>query len=145
MRQLLVLALIAKSLSALAQTTPSPEVIISQENVFWKAYVEGNTENLSKLLLPDFTSVEQEIWNRDQVLTFVREFHSRCTLAPVTILDPHVKFLTPDIATLVYHATETPTCGSRTLSGDTNISTVWVRRDNRWQMQLHTEYAIPQG
>lgn len=120
-------------------------MIISQENLFWNAYVEGNAENLSKLFVADFTSVEQEIWSRDQVLAFVKRFHAICTLAPVKILDPQVKFLTPDIATLVYHATETPTCGSRTLSGDTNISTVWVRRDNRWQMQLHTEYAIPPG
>lgn len=118
-------------------------MIIAQENAFWKAYVDGNTADLSKLLLPDFTSVEQEIWNRDQVLGFVKKFHEHCTLAPVTLLDPHVTFLTPDIATLVYHATETPTCGTRTLSGDTNISSVWLRRDGRWQLHLHSEYAIP--
>jgi hypothetical protein len=93
--------------------------------------------------LPDFTNVEQEIWNRDQVLAFVKQFHEQCTLAPVKILDPHVTFITPDIATLVYHAMETPTCGTQTMSGDTNISTVWLRRDGRWQMHLHTEYAIP--
>jgi hypothetical protein len=29
------------------------------------------------------------------------------------------------------------------MSGDTNISTVWLWRDGRWQMHLHTEYAIP--
>jgi hypothetical protein len=44
---------------------------------------------------------------------------------------------------LVYHATEMPTCGTRTLSGETNISTVWARRDGRWQMHLYSEYAIP--
>jgi hypothetical protein len=52
-----------------------------------------------------------------------------------------VVFLSADIATLVYHATETPTCGTHTMSGDTNITTVWVRRDGRWRMHLHTEYA----
>lgn len=117
-------------------------MIIAQEDAFWKAYVDGNTADLSKLLLPDFTSVEQEIWNRDQVLGFVKKFHEHCTLAPVTLLDTHVTFLTSDIATLVYHATETPTCGTRTLSGDTNISSVWLRRDGRWQLHLHTEYAV---
>jgi len=155
MRRLLVLAVILTSALMLAQTmaaqTPvaqvqikdTPETILSQENAFWKAYADGNAESLSKLFLADFTNVEQEIWNRDQVLAFVKSFHESCTLAPVKILEPHVKFLTSDIATVVYHATETPTCGSRTLSGETNISTVWVRRDQRWQMQLHTEYAIP--
>jgi hypothetical protein len=51
--------------------------------------------------------------------------------------------MAPDIATIVYHATETPTCGGRSMSGDTNISTVWLRHDGVWQMHLHTEYAVP--
>ena len=143
MRQLLILTLLLASMPVLAQTGNTPETIIAQENAFWKAYADGNTLDLSKLLLPDFTNVEQEIWNRDQVLAFVKEFHEHCTLAPVKLLDPRVTFLTSEIATLVYHATETPTCGTRTMSGDTNITTVWLHRDGRWQMHLHTEYAIP--
>jgi Domain of unknown function (DUF4440) len=143
MRQLLVLTLLLTSVPLLTQTTNKPDVIIAQENAFWKVYVDANTEDLSKLLLPDFTSVEQEIWNRDQVLTFVKRFREHCTLAPVKLLDPHVTFLTSDIATLVYHATETPTCGTRTMSGETNISSVCLNRDGRWQLHLHTEYAVP--
>jgi hypothetical protein len=127
----------------LAQPADAPELIIAQENAFWKSYIDGNTTDLSKFLPPDFINVEEQIWNRDQVLAFVRQFHEHCSLAPVKILDPQVIFLTPDVATLVYHATETPTCGTRTLSGETNISTVWFHRDGRWQMHLHTEYAIP--
>jgi hypothetical protein len=127
----------------IAQTADTSDAIVAQENAFWKAYVDANSADLSKLLLPNFTNVEEQIWNRDQVLTFLKQFHEHCTLAPVKILDSHIIFLTPDIATLVYHATETPTCGTRTMSGETNISTVWIRRDGRWQMQLHTEYAIP--
>jgi hypothetical protein len=127
----------------IAQTADTSDAIVAQENAFWKAYVDANSADLSKLLLPNFTNVEEQIWNRDQVLTFLKQFHEHCTLAPVKILDSHIIFLTPDIATLVYHATETPTCGTRTMSGETNISTVWIRRDGRWQMQLHTEYTIP--
>jgi hypothetical protein len=143
MRPLLILTLLLSSIPALSQSTAKPDEIIAQENAFWKAYVDGNTADLTKLLLPDFTNVEQYIWSRDQVLNFVTKFHSMCTLVPVTVIDPHVSFITPDIATVVYHSTETPTCGTRTMSGDTNISTVWLHRDGRWQMHLHTEYAIP--
>lgn len=143
MRSLLVLTLLLSTAPVFAQTVDAPEVIIAQENAFWKSYVDGNTADLSKLLLPDFISVEEQIWNRDQVLAFVARFHEQCTLAPIKLLDPHVKFLSPDIATLVYHAAENPTCGTHTMSGETNISTVWVHRDGRWQMHLHTEYAIP--
>ena len=143
MRRLWALTLLLIALPVLAQTATTPDAIIAQENAFWKAYADGDAADLSKLLLPDFTNVEQEIWNRDQVLTFIKQFHQHCTLAPVVVVDPHVIFITPDIATVVYHATETPTCGTRTLSGETNIATVWLRRDGRWQMHLHTEYAVP--
>lgn len=138
-----VLTLFFLSLPLLAQTANTPDEIIAQENAFWKAYTDGNVRDLSNLLPPDFVNVEAEIWNRDQVLTFVKQFHQKCTLAPVRVVDPRVTFLTPGIATLVYHATETPTCGDRTMSGETNISTVWLRHDGRWQMHLHTEYAVP--
>ena len=143
MRSLVTLVLLSITVSAYGQTTSAQDTIIAQEATFWQAYVSGNTADLSKLLLPEFINVEEEFMSRDQVLAFVGQFHQHCTLAPVKLLDPHVVFLTADIATLVYHATETPTCGTRTLSGDTNITTVWVRRDGHWQMHLHTEYAVP--
>jgi hypothetical protein len=143
MRRFCLLFVLLMAVPLIAQTADTSDAIVAQENAFWKAYVDANSADLSKLLLPNFTNVEEQIWNRDQVLTFLKQFHEHCTLAPVKILDSHIIFLTPDIATLVYHATETPTCGTRTMSGETNISTVWIRRDGRWQMQLHTEYTIP--
>jgi hypothetical protein len=148
MRRLLPLVLLAATFvtftqTALAQSTPKPADILAAENLFWTNYTSGNTAGLSKQLAPDFTSMEQERWNRDQVLNFVGMFFKQCSLAPVKLVAPKVIFLTPAIATLTYHAIESPTCAGRTMSGDTNISTVWVLRDGRWLMHLHTEYAIP--
>ena len=68
MRFLLVFSILLSTLALHAQTATTPEAIIAQENAFWTSYVDGNTAELSKLLLPDFTSVEEQIWNRDQVL-----------------------------------------------------------------------------
>jgi len=132
---------------AFARATPnsSPTTgtseIIEQENAFWDLYRNGDTDGLEQLMLPNYTNVEQTIWSRDQVFNFLKQFHAHCTLGKVKLLDPKVEFLTSDIATIVYHATETATCGPRIMSGNTNISTVWVRRDGRWLMHLHTEYA----
>ena len=123
----------------IAQSADVPDTIIAQDNAFWKAYVANDSAFLSTLLSADFINVEEQRWNREQVIKFLQMFHSRCTLAPVEILSPSVTFLSPDVATLVYHATESPTCGKQSISGDTNITTVWVRRDGRWQMHLHTE------
>ena len=138
---------------ALAQTTFQPtdktEAILTQERLFWANYITGNIVGLSQQLLPEFTNVEQYIWNRKQVLDFFRAFTSRCSLAPVTLLDPKVQFIAPDTASVVYHATETPSCNGRTLhGGDVNVATVWLLRPSadgqpRWGMHLHTEYAIP--
>jgi uncharacterized protein (TIGR02246 family) len=141
MRLSLVFVLVAAAMPAYAQSAGTPNPIIVQENAFWKAYVEADTTSLSKLFSPDFINVEEQLMSRSQVLAFVRAFHEHCTLAAVEIINPKVTFLSPDIATLVYHATESPTCGKRTMSGDTNITTVWVRRNGQWQMHLHTEYA----
>jgi hypothetical protein len=143
MRSFLSLSLLLLSVSTFAQTPAQSAEIVNQENAFWTAYASGSTTDLQKLLLPDFTNVEEEMWSRDQVLAFVKAFSAHCTLAPVRVTEPHVFFLTPEIATIVYHAVETPTCGGRTIGGETNISTVWLHRDGRWQMHLHTEYAVP--
>ena len=140
---LILLALAATPAVAQLPVKPLNDLIVQQEQDFWTSYTSGNTAGLSRLLLPDFTNVEQEIWNRTQVLDFVKGFFTQCSLAPVKILDPKVTILSGDTATIVYHATETPTCGGHSMSGDTNISTVWLLRDGRWQMFLHTEYAIP--
>lgn len=139
-------------ISAFSQNKPqisshsatTSDEIIAQENAYHESYRNGDTAALGTLMLPDFTDVEQMIWNREEVLSFVKKFHEHCSLAPVKIVDPRVTFLSSNIASIVYHATETPTCGTRTMSGETNISTVWVRRDGRWKMYLHTEYALPQ-
>jgi len=143
MRRLLALVMLAATPSLFAQSTPNSVDILAAENLFWTNYTAGNTTELAKQLTPNFINVEEEIWTRDQVLAFVQSFFKQCTLAPVKIVDPKVAFLTPTIATLTYHARETPTCGGKTMSGDTNISTVWLLQDGRWQMHLHTEYAVP--
>lgn len=148
MRRILLLALLSliPAVSALSQQpTSSTAAILAAERLFWTNYTSANTAGLARQFTPDFRSVEQETWNGQQVLNFVSTFFRRCSLAPVTMREPRVIFLTLTIATLTYRAIEAPTCGIRTFSGDTNISTVWVLRDGRWQMHLHTEYAIPRS
>ena len=116
---------------------------MTAENLFWTNYTSANTTELAKQFAPGFQNIEEENWSSQQVLDFVSTFFRQCTLAPIKILTPKITFLTPTIATLTYHAIETPTCGGKSMSGDTNITTVWVFNSGHWQMHLHTEYAIP--
>ena len=145
MRRFCLIYLLFLSATAFSQTTAASQDVITQESNFWANYTTGDTVALATQLSPDFTSVEQKIWNRDQVLSFVRLFFSKCTMAPVKLVDPRVTFLTPEIATIIYQATESPTCNGGTMSGDVNVTTVWHRRNGHWQMDLHTEYALQPG
>lgn len=94
-RPLIALILLFFTLPVFAQTIATADVIVAQENAFWRAYAAGNVTDLATLLQPSFTNVEQEIWTRDQVLTFVQQFHKQCSLAPVALVDPHVSVLAP--------------------------------------------------
>lgn len=150
MRRLILLALLSFAPAMLAQSNPSAAStadILAAERLFWTNYTSGNTAGLAKQFAPDFRNVEQETWDAQQVLHFVSAFTKQCTLAPVTLREPRVVFLTPTIATLTYRAIESPSCQGKTMSGDTNISTVWVLvaggPAGQWKMHLHTEYAIP--
>jgi len=142
-RQMPIALMLLMLSSAKGQNSQTPSDVIGKEAEFWRLYADGDVDGLRSLLSKDFLSVEEHISTGDEFLGFLTEFHQHCRLAPVKLLDPHVVFLSADIATLVYRTTETPTCGTHTMSGDTNITTVWVRRDGRWQMHLHTEYAVP--
>ena len=58
MRQFLLVTVLLLASRLLAQTADTPDVITAHEDAFWKAYGDGNVEDLAKLLLPDFVNVE---------------------------------------------------------------------------------------
>jgi hypothetical protein len=103
--------------------------------------VQGNLVELKKLMSVDFATVQELIWDRDQLVDFVKQMQPVCHFFPIKIVEPTVAFLSPEVATIVYHAPETASCHGRTIAGNVNISSVWVKRDGHWQMQLHTENA----
>lgn len=43
--------------------TKKNAILLAEEN-FWTAYAAGDSGALDKLPLPEFTNVEQDIWNR---------------------------------------------------------------------------------
>jgi len=125
---------------AAVPASPSDE-IIAEESTYNKYFVQGNLVELKKLMSVDFATVQELIWNRDQLVDFVKQMQPVCHFFPIKIVEPTEAFLSPDVATIVYHAPETASCSGRTIAGNVNISSVWVKRDGRWQLQLHTENA----
>ena len=105
-----------------------------------KSEIDLNYAALEKYMTPDFIELSQSFLNREQVIAILRQVgEAGCRFQPVTIRDARVTFLSPEIATLVYSGTQTGTCYGRTLSVDANISTLWVRRDGRWQAAMHSK------
>ena len=149
MRSWLSLAVLFAVLPAFAQSGASTSAsdpfgkdeIVSQEESFWTYYVSGNSTELEKLILPDFFGIAKKVLSRDDVLAEMNRLHQTCTLSPVTPSNPQVAILSHDVATISYSATVSKTCDEKTIKSDKNITAVWVRRDGRWQMHIHTEYT----
>lgn len=124
------------------ETAPSAAAreIIARETALQKSEIDLNFAALEKLMVPEYFELSQSFMNRDQVFAMLRRVsESGCRIQPVKMKDAKVTFLSPDIATVVYRATQTGTCYSRTFSVDANITTLWVQRDGRWQAEMHSE------
>jgi hypothetical protein len=124
------------------ETGPSTAAneIIAREIALQKSEIDLNFAALEKLMVPEYFELSQSFMNRDQVFAMLRRVsESGCRVQPVKMKDARVTFLSPDVATVVYRATQTGTCYSRTFSVDANISTLWVQRDGRWQAEMHSE------
>ncbi|MGA8740149.1 MAG: nuclear transport factor 2 family protein [Terracidiphilus sp.] len=137
-------------LSSSAQTVAANSVsrnsavgdIIINEKLFQKFKMSGDVVELNKLMLPDFREVEDKVLNRDQELASAKGYSELgCKGGRFEIINPKIVFLSADIVSIVYHATKTAICGSRTFSAGSNISTIWVNRNGSWQMHIHAEYA----
>jgi hypothetical protein len=116
--------------------------IIATEVTFQRFKANGNTGELEKMMLSEFVEIEQQLMTRDQVLAQVRRIQSSpCRLAQVKMIEPKVTLLSPEIATIVYRASQAVTCGSNSFTLLANVSSVWVRRDGRWQLEIHAEYV----
>ncbi len=128
--------------STVAQAAPSADEIIAKEQALWKAYTSGDVAAFGSLMQPDFITVAKKISSREEVLTAFSQLHRTCTIDPVSIINPQVTVLSPDVATITYNGRFSTTCDNRVAKISINVSTVWVRRDGDWKMHLHTEFVV---
>jgi hypothetical protein len=112
-----------------------PDFIFIQELNLWKALQSHDLAAFQAFLLPDFLDVEKTIQTRDQIMANL----GTCTLVSSKIRNHQLRMLSPDAAILTYSRSSETTCGESHLTGDYNATTTWVRRDNKWFVQIHTE------
>jgi hypothetical protein len=156
MRLVLLAMLIALAVRAPAQTAPTQATPDSQhaatqtagdvdlaalEQSFLNAVASEKADAVAGFLSPDFVSVAGKIHNRSESLELLSR-ESFCSSQPIVLSHPQVASLSKDVAIIVYQTTLSGSCGTRKGKLDLNVSSVWVRRNGNWQMQMHTQQAI---
>jgi Domain of unknown function (DUF4440) len=127
--------ILAQQTTAAKDFDTEPDFIFIQEINLWKTLESRDLAAFQAFLLPDFIDVEKTIQTRDQIM----ENLNTCTLVSFKIRNHQLRMLSPDAAVLTYSRSSETTCGQSHLTGDYNATTTWVRRDNKWLVQIHTE------
>jgi hypothetical protein len=112
-----------------------PDFLFIQELNLWRALQNHDLAAFQAFLLPDFLDVEKTIQTRDQIMANL----GTCTLVSSKIRNHQLRMLSPDAAVLTYSRSSETICGASHLTGDYNATTTWVRRANKWLVQIHTE------
>lgn len=116
--------------------------IVALEQSFLNAVGSAKPETVGAFLTADFVSVAGKIHNRAESLELIEREQQRCASQPMPVLNPQVSKLSKDVALIVYQTKVIGTCGQRKANLQLNSSSVWVHRDGKWQMQMHTEQTL---
>ncbi|HLY42589.1 MAG TPA: nuclear transport factor 2 family protein [Terracidiphilus sp.] len=127
--------------SATAQKPGDADVIALEQSLL-HALASGNTDDIGAFLSPDFISVAGKIHSRAESLQLIKVEQPYCTSQPLAIAHPQVSALSSDVAVIVYQTTFRGTCGLRKGKVDLNITSIWARRNGKWQMRMRTEQVL---
>jgi uncharacterized protein (TIGR02246 family) len=130
-----VTPVLTQQIGAAKDIDTEPDFIFIQEIHWWKALQSHDLAAFHALLLPDFLDVEKTIRTREQIM----ESLNICTLVSFKIRNHQLRMLSPDAAVVTYSRFSETICGESHLTGDYNATTMWVRRDGKWLVQIHTE------
>lgn len=130
----------ASEQAAVAETSGDAD-FAAREQLFLNAVSTERPDAVAKFLSPDFVSVAGKIYNRSESLQLLSR-ESLCSSQPILLSHPQVALLSSDVVIIVYQTTLSGSCGARKGKLDLNVTSVWVRRNGSWQMQMHTQQAI---
>ena len=106
----------------------------------FNAFQHRNVLGFLAGITPEFTYVGPEgVLSIDALAGIVEG----CTLTSYSVSSPRLHTLTADAAVLVYRHHQDATCGGRPLPSEMIGTDLYVRKDGRWLISLHTE-TVPQ-
>jgi hypothetical protein len=113
--------------------------ILANETKVWQTFVGAHpdTAAFERLVVPDYLCIEANgvlMTKADNVAQL-----THLTFSSFKIQDPRIRMLSPSAALIVARVRFAGTADGHNMSGETLTSTVWVKRGNKWLVQLHTE------
>lgn len=125
-----------------ALPAPKADEIVALEQSAWDRYANVDFDGMGEMMQPDYVNLTTAQQTREETLKAMRQELQGCSVSPVSVVDPAVTVVSPDVALIVYKSKIVKQCGYQRSTTVANLTTVWLRRDGRWKMQMHSAYII---
>ncbi len=114
--------------------------LLKLENEFWQSLRDNDAETATRLtdekcLLAGPQGVSEI--RSEQMADLMRS--ATYTLHEFKLDEPHVRFVTDDVAVVAYKIHEELTVDGKSVKLDAAEASTWVRRDGRWVCAMHAE------
>jgi hypothetical protein len=105
---------------------------------------QPDVEALKKFLLPNYLYINFRgfIWTNEENIASLK---SGVVFSSIEIKNPQVIKISPTSAVIVARIFMEVAVNGQNLSTETLTSTIWVKQDGKWLVQLHTSTTAAQG
>lgn len=141
-RGVLLSLLTLLSVPLAARTPPGKIDLLAVQTEAWRTLMgpRVDTEAFRRLATPDFIYVEGN--GKTYTLEENVVALATCSFQSFQIETPQTRWLSADSALLVYHLRLDGACHGHKIPSDFEISSVWVKHNSRWRVQLYAETVI---
>jgi hypothetical protein len=139
LKSVLLATLASLVLPSVMQAQDLKADILANETKVWQTFLGAHpdTAAFERLVVSDYLCIEANgvLMTKAENLAELK----RLTFSSFKIQDPQIRVLSPSAALIVARVRFAGTADGQSMSGETLTSTVWVKRGNKWLVQLHTE------
>lgn len=139
LKRILVVILVSVSLPSILQAEDLNADILANETRIWQTFLGAHpdTAAFERLVTSDYLCIEATgvLMTKAENVTQL----SHLTLSSFKIQDPQVRDLSPSSALIVARVRYSGAADGHDISGEILTSTVWVKREGKWLVKLHTE------
>jgi hypothetical protein len=121
-----------------SRTDAVKETLVKLEKQSWEAWKNRDGKFYQDFLSDDHVELGSGgASNKREVVAFVGS--PQCVVKSYAVDHFELALLDPDIALLTYHAAQDTTCGGKPVPTPVWVSSLYVKRDGRWQNALYQQ------